>query len=115
MKVTVTRLHAPWPPGTAVGDVVEIHGEALPAWAAGKCEPAPTDAKAAHVFKPPALGESRRGASTIGDEARAAAAKMLKEMRTQTDDLKAQVAALMAERNALTERIAALSTDPAKA
>ena len=37
MKVTVTHLKAPWPAGAAVGSVVELPGDSIPGWAAGKC------------------------------------------------------------------------------
>lgn len=40
MKIQVTHLKAPWPDGTKVGDVIEIDGDTLPAWAVGKCEAA---------------------------------------------------------------------------
>lgn len=33
---TIKHLKAPWPAGAVVGDVIEF--EALPGWAAGKCE-----------------------------------------------------------------------------
>lgn len=36
MKVSVTKLKAPWPQGVVVGSVVEFDG-AMPAWAVGKC------------------------------------------------------------------------------
>lgn len=37
MKVQVTHLKAPWPKGTKVDAVVRLEGDALPAWAIGKC------------------------------------------------------------------------------
>lgn len=40
MKVEVTHLKAAWPEGTRVGDVVDVQGDAIPAWAVGKCKPA---------------------------------------------------------------------------
>lgn len=43
MKLLVTHLKAPWPNGTKVGDVVTIKGNAVPAWAAGKCSVLPED------------------------------------------------------------------------
>jgi hypothetical protein len=45
VKVTVTELWAPWPEGTQRGHVVSLQGDAIPAWAVGKCEPAPDDAE----------------------------------------------------------------------
>lgn len=41
MKVTITALKAPWPEGSKVGSVVELEGDTIPAWAAGKCTPVP--------------------------------------------------------------------------
>ena len=52
MKVSVTALKAPWPDGVKVGDVVDLGCDALPAWAIGKCAPAPDDADAAAVVEP---------------------------------------------------------------
>lgn len=51
MKVTITHLKAPWPVGAKPGDVVELAGSAIPGWAAGKCTPAPDDAKATVKFE----------------------------------------------------------------
>jgi hypothetical protein len=42
----ITALKAPWPTGARVGDIIDL--SAVPAWAAGKCQPAP-DAEAATV------------------------------------------------------------------
>lgn len=47
MKIRVTQLKAPWPDGTAVGAVLDLPGDALPAWAVGKCEQAPEQPAAA--------------------------------------------------------------------
>jgi hypothetical protein len=41
MKVTITALKAPWPEGSKVGSVVELEGDTIPAWAAGKCTRVP--------------------------------------------------------------------------
>lgn len=49
MKYQITHLKAPWPEGSAVGDVIDM--EELPPWALGKCSPAPTGAKATVSFK----------------------------------------------------------------
>ena len=48
MKLRITFLKAPWPQGAAVGDVVEIDGDKVPAWALGKCVPAEDDAEVTH-------------------------------------------------------------------
>jgi len=47
MKVQITHLKAPWPHGGKVGDIVEVgSGQVgIPAWALGKCQPMPDDAK----------------------------------------------------------------------
>lgn len=39
MLLQITHLKAPWPAGAKVGDVVEL--TSVPAWAKGKCVPAP--------------------------------------------------------------------------
>lgn len=41
MRVTITALKAPWPEGSKVGSVVELEGDTIPAWAAGKCTKVP--------------------------------------------------------------------------
>lgn len=46
MKVKITHLKAPWPAGAKPGDVVEIEGDSVPAWAVGKCVPALAEQKA---------------------------------------------------------------------
>lgn len=50
MKLRITKLKAPWPVGAKVGDVIDL--PAVPAWAAGKCEPAPDDAAVTVGEKP---------------------------------------------------------------
>lgn len=51
-KVTITHMKAPWPEGAKVGDVVAFEG-AVPAWAAGKCAPAPDDAEPVNAEEKP--------------------------------------------------------------
>ncbi len=69
MRVRVTALKAPWPPGTQIGDVVDLEGRAtVPEWAVGKCEPAPAAAVQvapadAPVVEPPAAAPSPRRAA----------------------------------------------------
>lgn len=56
MKVEVTHLKAAWPDGTRIGDVVDV-GDAIPAWAVGKCKPAdaqPVKAESAPAPSSPA-------------------------------------------------------------
>lgn len=43
MKLTITKLKAPWPNGAKVGDVVEFAD--VPSWAVGKCSIADDDAE----------------------------------------------------------------------
>lgn len=47
MKVRITHLKAAWPEGAAVGSVVELEGDTIPAWALGKCQPVTGDGEAA--------------------------------------------------------------------
>ena len=49
MLVVITHLKAPWPSGAKVGDVLDL--PSVPAWAVGKCEPAPADARATIAAK----------------------------------------------------------------
>jgi len=37
MKLRIETLKAPWPTGAKVGNVIEIDGDNIPAWALGKC------------------------------------------------------------------------------
>jgi hypothetical protein len=70
MKVTITHLKAPWPPGAQPGDVVELVGDVVPAWAVNKCEPAADDAP---VFGSAAAGKPAtpaQGAVTAPKKAR---------------------------------------------
>ena len=39
MLYVITALKAPWPEGSKVGDTIEL--DTVPAWAVGKCKPAP--------------------------------------------------------------------------
>lgn len=60
VKVTVTHLKASWPEGTKVGDVVEIEGDAVPAWLVGKCVPADEPAAPAQAPAPAPAAKSKR-------------------------------------------------------
>ena len=81
MKVRVTNLKGPWPTGAKVGDVVAFDGEAVPAWAVGKCAPAPDDANEAFRYEPKvAMG----GGSDRAHQAREAA------IQDAFDDLRAE-------------------------
>lgn len=68
MKVTITHLKAPWPEGAKVGDVVEVDGEVIPGWAAGKCKPAPVAEQAAAT----SLTAEEEAAAKAAAEAKAA-------------------------------------------
>lgn len=57
MKVTVTHLKAAWPEGTKVGDTVELPGDSLPSWAAGKCVPFAAEEKAEAPAADPKKGK----------------------------------------------------------
>lgn len=57
MKVAITHLKAPWPSGKGIGDVVELKGDTMPAWAVGKCTPLADPAKA----EKPAAGDKTEG------------------------------------------------------
>jgi hypothetical protein len=54
VKVEVTSLKAAWPPGTQLGAVVDIEGDAVPAWLVGKCRPADVQPAPAETVAAPA-------------------------------------------------------------
>ena len=56
MKVRIEAIKAPWPENAKVGDVVEIKGDVIPAWAVGKCVQVADDAPATGA-KPSKKGE----------------------------------------------------------
>lgn len=115
MKVTVTQLKAPWPAGTVVGQVIDLHGcAAVPAWADGKCKPAPDDAEAAHVWtRPEAKVVDAKPVESSAAEDLQAAQALLAEAQTEADELRARVAKAeeaLAQRDAeLAEARAALA------
>lgn len=79
MKVVVTHLKAPWPPGSRPGDVVELIGDVVPGWAAGKCRPATqSEADAAEAL---AIVQAARAE----DDERAAAALAEAEDQAQRE------------------------------
>lgn len=79
MKVTVTHLKAPWPAGCVPGDVVELAGDAVPAWAVGKCEPAPDDAPHAHSLVPQFVANPEQPAEPASDAMREIEAQAAQE------------------------------------
>ena len=76
MKVEISQLKAPWPAGAAVGDVVEIEGDAVPGWAVGKCKPAAADAEVTVIA-------NERPADTADAEAQAAAERKVAGKRSR--------------------------------
>lgn len=70
MKYQITHLKAPWPEGSAVGDVIDL--DELPAWALGKATPATQGAKATVSFK---KADPAQPGDTGENERRAAEAK----------------------------------------
>lgn len=55
MKVRITHLKSTgWPKDAKVGDVVSLEGDAIPAWALGKCMPVEDEPPAAEGGKKPA-------------------------------------------------------------
>jgi len=104
MKFTITHMKAPWPAGASVGSVVEFEGDAAPAWAVGKCEPAADDAEVTHTFEAP---KSVAGALPDGmglDEFAAQAERAFEEMRKRHAD---EMALLQAQ---LDDAVGALNT-----
>ena len=84
MKVRITFLKAPWPPGAVVGDVLEV--EAVPPWALGKCVDAAEDAE---VTIPPEGRAAPSGptADELADADRDTAAHLLNQpLAAQTAD-----------------------------
>lgn len=73
MKVVITHLKAPWPAGAKPGDVVELAGDAVPAWALGKCRPASDDeVEAAQAAEAKAAEDAQIAASLAAAEQQAA-------------------------------------------
>lgn len=84
MKVRITERKAPWPQGAKVGDVVEIVGDTLPGWAAGKCSAEPGDVTPDHSYDPASV--------VVGDGAGTALASQ-DAVNAEISDLRNQVAA----------------------
>jgi hypothetical protein len=112
MKLTITKLKAAWPSGAKVGDVVEL--PEVPAWAVGKCEPAPDDAEVTAVF--PKVEEiSGGGLPSVEaveiriEQANRAAAEALQladEARTALADAETALTASKAEGDELRKKLA---------
>lgn len=89
MKVRITHLKAPWPAGAAIGSVVEVPGEAIPAWAAGKCQDAGDGAEAEFTWEAPASVEQAAPVPTLPPGAQEAIDVAVK---AATEPLQAQLA-----------------------
>lgn len=59
MLLTITHLKAPWPAGAQAGDVVDM--PSVPAWALGKCEPAPEGAAVTALVQDQGAGTALEG------------------------------------------------------
>ena len=99
MKVTVTHLKAPWPAGAAVGSVVELPGDSIPGWAAGKCREADADAEASHTWEPPAPAVEAQAEAPKVDAAEALqiAQSLLAAAEQEAAELRARVEKLEEE------------------
>lgn len=116
----ITHLKAPWPAGAVVGDVIEL--DTVPAWAAGKCAPAPeadaptvlTDEQRAHLERErEQLAEATRlELERIEQERQAVEAEAL---RQQQEAEAAQRAAEAAAAQAAAAQQADKPADPAPA
>lgn len=110
IKVRVTHLLAPWPAGAVVGSIVAIMAAALPAWALGKCEPAPEGAEPEFAWEPAPVADPIEyelpapRAAAAADQAAidAAVAKAAAPMMASAEALKAQMAEM-------TERFSAMA------
>ncbi len=106
MKVRVTNLKGPWPTGAKVGDVVAFDGEAVPAWAVGKCAPAPEDANETFHYEPKV---ATGGASDRAHQAREAAIQdAFDDLRAERDQALQQLESAQAALAAALDREAGL-------
>lgn len=106
MKVRVTNLKGPWPTGAKVGDVVAFDGEAMPAWAVGKCAPAPDDANEAFRYEPKvAMGG---GSDRAHQEREAAIQDAFNDLRAERDQALQQLESVQAALSAALDREAGL-------
>lgn len=114
MKVAVTHLKAPWPAGAVVGSVVETPGDAIPAWALGKCTKAADDAEVTHTWEPPAPPAEPQAAPTDA-EALAQAQALLAAEKQAGEEARALLAKATAERDEALAQVQALTTALAEA
>lgn len=117
MKAKIIHPKAAWPEGAAVGDVVEIQGDAIPESLAGKCVPVGDDEKAVHTYVPPEPPAPRDPGSklvplhtmpsTAADHDELAATKALLEAAEQeADELRGRLEKAQADLAAALERAA---------
>lgn len=97
MRLQITHLKAPWPPGAAVGDVLDLPG--IPLWAVGKCVQVGDDVEASIMasdaeFKPMALDEFREQAFKAFAELKARHAEELEKLRTENETLASKLTGL---------------------
>lgn len=123
IKVEVTHLKAPWPAGAVVGAVVALGAVKLPAWAVGKCVVlgADDEREPVAVWEPPQIDHSDPQARTFVVNP-AAVADQLAEQAARVAELgqqlldaeqalgtaRAEIASLMAERDAARADLQAL-------
>lgn len=106
MKVTITTLKAPWPEGAKVGDVVAFEGP-VPAWAAGKCQPAAEDVEVDHVYEPVVQDRGGDGEPRVGDPLTQVHLDAMAHARRTVDGMRDQLQALDGERSDLASKLKA--------
>ncbi|MDT7834968.1 hypothetical protein [Aquabacterium sp. OR-4] len=127
IRVEVLHLKAPWPAGVTVGAVVALAVASLPAWAAGKCVLLPADDEREPVatWEPPQIDSSDPQARAFVVNP-AAAADQLAEQAVRVAELGqqlldaeqalgtalAEIASLVAERDAAQAELQALRSVP---
>lgn len=118
IKVEVTHLKAPWPAGATVGAVVLLAVAILPAWAVGKCIALPADdeREPVAVWEPPVLAEPElvvnpaSAAQQLTEKAARVAelGQLLQDAEQALGTARAEIASLMAERDAALAELQAL-------
>lgn len=124
MKVRITERKAPWPAGAKVGNVVSFGGDAMPAWAAGKCTVVPDDAAVDFHYElkavtgdgagqalPPAHAEAAQARASLAageeqarQEREAAIQRAFEELRAERDQAVQQHEAVQAALAAALDR-----------
>lgn len=106
MKVSIAILKAPWPEGAEVGDVVAFEGP-VPAWAAGKCQPAAEDAEVDHVYEPVLHERGDDDEPRVGDPLTQAHLNAMAQARRAVEGMRDQLQALDGERSDLASKLKA--------